>query len=64
MKVIHQGGSHRGNHGDKAPDGQPAGDQPGAVKGEVYTRSSNEKNDGTDRGFEVFELIQEIAYGL
>ena len=35
VKEIQQGGGHRGNHGDKAPDGQPAGDQPGAVEGDV-----------------------------
>ena len=64
MKEIQQGGSQRSNHGDKAPDGQPARDEPGAVEGDIDTRSPNEKNDGTDRAFKVFDLIQDIAYGL
>ena len=35
VKEFQQGGSHIENHGDQAPDGQPAGNQPGAVEGEV-----------------------------
>ncbi len=32
VEELQQGVSHIGDHADQAPDGQPAGDQPGAVE--------------------------------
>jgi hypothetical protein len=35
VKEMQQSVSHIWNHADKAPDGQPAGDQPGAIEGRI-----------------------------